>query len=239
MLGDLPFRSTAPEMMDDPNLSSEALAAAFVDINRCNTMLGGNRITIQALAKLVKAHPKPSYTVVDMGCGDGSMLREVVLFCRKKKLKVNAIGIDLSEKAIAIAKKKSVTFPEIRYQIKDILSFQPQELACDILLSTLTMHHFKDEEILVFLQQFQKLSRIGFIINDLQRSRWACYLFKLFRRIFIKTIISKNDGLISIQRGFTKKELENFARILPTATHYIAWKWAFRYVWVMQSNRLS
>ncbi len=239
MLGDLPYRSTEIELMDDPNISKAALQEAFFDINNCNKLLGGNKITLQAVTHLIKKHPKTKYIIVDMGCGDGSMLRELVRLCRRKNIPIGGIGIDLNEKAIEIAKEASVNYPEISYQIQDILVLDPKEFKCDILVSTLTMHHFSATEIPVFLKQFRRLAAIGVVINDLQRNQIACMLFKIFRSIFIKTKISKNDGLVSIQSGFTRSELEAFAKHLPKAEHFISWKWAFRYVWVIQPNRLS
>jgi hypothetical protein len=100
------------------------------------------------------------------------------------------------------------------------------------------MHHFKDEDILKFMRQFIKLSSIGIVINDLQRSRLAYYLFQIFSLIFIKTKVAKIDGLISISKGFRKQDLEAFANTLKGVSHAIKWKWAFRYVWVLRKKRL-
>ena len=192
-----------------------------------------------AVGQLIREFPQQSYTILDMGCGNGSMLREVVILGRAMGVEMEAIGIDLSEKGLAIAKAASSDFPEIRYLKQDILALDPDDLNCDILLCTLTMHHFYDENIPTFLGQFAKLARIGIVINDLQRSSLAYHLFKGFSAIFIRTEIAKHDGLISIKSGFTKSELEGFAKDLPSVQHQIKWKWAFRYVWVMRTKLLN
>jgi hypothetical protein len=41
------------------------------------------------------------------------------------------------------------------------------------------------------------------------------------------------DGLISILRGFKRKDLETYARELELSTS-IKWRWAFRYEWIIQ-----
>ncbi|MUH36221.1 methyltransferase domain-containing protein [Zobellia amurskyensis] len=233
-MGKFSERSTETELMDDLSLDQTQLKKVLLDIDRANTFLNGNNLTVQSLHSLIYSKNKESYTILDMGCGNGSMLRTIVLWSRKHNFKLKCIGVDLNEKSLDIARQQSLNFPEIEYLKQDILKLQPDELQCDVLLCTLTMHHFTNEQIPQFLTQFSKLSRIGFIINDLQRSAMAYQLFKLFSTIFIRTNIAKQDGLTSIKSGFLKNELQAFATKLPKMKHAIAQKWAFRYVWVAE-----
>lgn len=236
---DFRYRNTEHELMDDPNVDIDILRRVFKDINRSNRFLGGNSITLGKVQKLIKEFPRNQYNIIDMGCGDGEMLRELAVYFRKTEVDVALIGLDLNENAIAIGRELSVDFPEIKFLKQDILALKPMDLKCDIVLCTLTMHHFSNEQIPLFLSQFTKLASIGIIINDLQRSALAYYLFKGFSAIFIKTKIAKLDGLISIKSGFKKQDLISFSKDLPHTTHSINWKWAFRYVWVIQTVRLS
>lgn len=239
MLKDLSRRSEEPELMDDFREGLQRLRIVFDDINRVNKILGGNHITINAVAKLINENPKEEYTIIDMGCGDGNMLREVAEYCRKKHIKANLIGIDLNNEALQLAKEASVEYYEVSYMHHDILKLDPSTFKCDILINTLTMHHFPDENIMIFLQKFVDLTHLGIVINDLHRSAWAYYLFKLFSAIFIKTKTAKIDGLISISKAFIKSDLVTYSENFPTVSHYIKWKWAFRYVWIMQPNQES
>lgn len=232
-------RNTESELMDNPNVAIDTLRMVFKDINKSNRFLGGNSITLGKVRELIKEFPKKQYTIVDMGCGDGETLRKFAIYFRKTNLDVVLIGLDLSENALSIGRTLSVDFPEITFLKQDILTLKPLDLNCDVLMCTLTMHHFSNEQIPLFLSQFTKLANIGVIINDLQRSALAYYLFKVFSAIFIKTKIAKHDGLISIKSGFKKQDLISFSKDLPNTTHTINWKWAFRYVWVMQTARLS
>ncbi|AIY14513.1 methyltransferase domain-containing protein [Cellulophaga baltica] len=234
MLINLSKRSNQPELMDSFDEPIGSLELVFQDINSVNNLLGGNNITIHAIQQLMDGDKKEHYTIVDMGCGDGNMLKEVALYFRKRNVKASFIGIDLNKIALEIARKNAKEFPEISFLYQDILTVQEHELECDILINTLTMHHFTDDQVLIFLKKFTKLAQIGVVINDLQRSSWAYYLFHLFSAIFIKTRIAKIDGLISIRRAFIKKELESYAKNLPKVSHDIQWKWAFRYLWVMK-----
>ncbi|WP_422080088.1 methyltransferase domain-containing protein [Ulvibacterium sp.] len=236
---DFSKRSRESELMDNPEVSQQTLENVLRDINRANRILGGNRATIKALSQLVSQNPRDSYTVLDMGCGDGAMLREVVLFFRRIGKNVKCLGIDLNGNALRMAREASLDFPEITYLKKDILDSDASGLECDMLITTLTLHHFYDEEIPAILKRFGKLARIGIVINDLQRSPLAYSLFKVFSLIFIHTAMAKNDGLVSIARGFTKAELTQFSKGILGVEHKIIWQWAFRYVWIIKMNRLT
>ncbi len=236
---DIRIRNTEAEWMDDPNIGKDALKDVLGDVNRVNRLLGGNGITIKALGQLIKKHPREQYTILDVGCGDGNMLRTVSHYCRNHRIRANLIGIDLSEQALAIAREKSTDYEGIQYHRQDIVNFPQSHLRYDILLCTLTMHHFPSSQIPLFLKSFVAKASIGMVINDLQRSILAYYLFKGFSAIFIRTAIARRDGLISIGSGFTRGELNQFAKGLPNVQHKIRWKWAFRYVWVMYAHPLK
>jgi 2-polyprenyl-3-methyl-5-hydroxy-6-metoxy-1,4-benzoquinol methylase len=229
-------RCTLEEQMDDPSLGNQEMAAVFSDLNRTNTLLGGQRITLRAARSLMERFPRQHYTIADLGCGDGDMLRKLAIQCRSAGISSTFIGVDLSEAALALAAQKSLAFPEIHYRKANLLDLKKGSDRFDILLCTLALHHFPDEELPALLGNFTGLASIGVIINDLQRNRLAYYLFMGFSRIFIKTEIAKQDGLISIRRGFRRNELLALSKMLPQKEHKIKWRWIFRYLWVIQSK---
>lgn len=231
-------RCRQEEAMDDPNLGAADLDAVFRDLNRTNLLLGGQRITMNALKDLMNRYPREAYRVTDMGCGDGDLLRRIVRDCRKNSIAVSCLGIDNSAAALELAVDRSAGFPEIQYRKASILD-PDIEHSCDILLCTLTLHHFKDDVIAGILGRFTRMASLGVIINDLERNRLAYYLFHAFSLIFIKTKIAEQDGLISIRRGFLRAELQGLSRAFPNLEHRIRWRWAFRYLWVMQAKAVA
>jgi 2-polyprenyl-3-methyl-5-hydroxy-6-metoxy-1,4-benzoquinol methylase len=171
-----------------------------------------------------------------VGCADGAMLKEIANYGRSQKITVDLIGIDLNLDALQLAKKELADYPEIRFLQQDVLRLEKFHLNCDILTTTLMLHHFTDAQLPVLLKQFTQLAAIGVVINDLHRSRLAFYLFKLFSLVFLKTETARIDGLISIRKGFKKKDFVRFSEQLPGFRHSIVWKWAFRYLWIMQAQ---
>lgn len=235
MLVDTSNRSQEKEWMDDFHLQGDVLEKTLKDIAKINTWLGGNHITTQAVFRLLKNKPKKStYRIYDLGCGNGDMLRALARMAKKKKYTIEFIGIDANSFTIQKAEELSIEYPNIKYRNSDFFSANAIDDNCDIILVTLTLHHFNKEEIEKLLTLSIHKSAIGVIINDLHRNAIAYYAFKLICFVLIKNPMAKNDGLISILKGFKKKELIEWAASFSKFKHYISWKWAFRYQWIIK-----
>ncbi|WP_438961708.1 methyltransferase domain-containing protein [Nonlabens sp.] len=225
------LRNTEPEWMDDPSIDKAQLQAAVHDINKVNRWLGGFKFTLNAILKQLQHIDKKQITIIDAGCGDGEMLRYLAKHIKDPR--VHFLGLDFSAHSIEVARVKSKEFEQIRFRESDILKISPHEIDCDILTSTLTMHHFNDEEILNFLKKFKEITTHSIIINDLHRSIIAFRLFQLLCLTFIRNEISKHDGLISIASGFKRADFMRYAGLVPFKNDLIQWKWSFRYIWII------
>lgn len=230
------YRSTAPELMDDFSMEGNLLKDALDKIARINQLLGGNKVTIQGVETLLKQQRSGNILhILDAGCGNGDMLRTISDWARRRQMNVLLTGIDANAFTIAHAKRLSAGYTNIRYDCMDIFD-QGKTQHYDIILCTLTLHHFKDDQILSLLQLFEKQARLGIVINDLHRSRMAYYLFQLICGIFGLNRMSREDGLVSILRSFKKKDLLELSRKMGLKKYSIKWKWAFRYQWIITTT---
>jgi 2-polyprenyl-3-methyl-5-hydroxy-6-metoxy-1,4-benzoquinol methylase len=230
------YRTQEAEIMDDFSLQGEELREALDQIARINQLLGGNKVTLEGIKKVIPSNKTETITIADIGCGNGDMLRMLSDFAQKNKLDFKLIGIDANEFTINYAKKLSVAYPNIDYQCVDIFSEDFKTLKFDIIVCTLTLHHFTNEQILNIITTFRDNAKTGIIINDLHRSKLAYRLFELICFIFKLNRMSRQDGLISILRGFKKNELEEFSKKLNLKNYNINWKWAFRYQWIITNQ---
>lgn len=230
-------RTNATEIMDDFEMEGEVLRDALDKIARINQLLGGNKLTLQGLKKLLvttdRSKPK---TIVDIGCGNGDMLRIIAKYGAENNYHFNLIGIDANAFTIRHAEQLSTDYPNITYQCIDIFDPAFHHLRCDIILCTLTLHHFKDEQIQYLVHLFQQQVSIGIVINDLHRSAVAYRCFQLIAFVFGLNYMSRQDGLTSILRGFKKQDLLHFSKKLHLKNYIIQWKWAFRYQWIIINN---
>lgn len=228
------YRTDKPELMDDFSLEGEVLRDALDKIAKINTLLGGNKLTLFGVKKLIKNHPKETeILIVDVGCGNGDMLRYLADYGRKNNLIFKLIGLDANGFTINHARNLSVNYPNISYRCENIFDVKFKMIPSDIVLCTLTLHHFKDDEIMKIMAVFYANANLGIVINDLHRSRLAYRLFLLVCFIFKLNTMSREDGLVSILRGFKKKELIDFSKRLGFKKYIIEWKWAFRYQWII------
>lgn len=233
---DFTHRSSEVEIMDTFSGTVSELKTILQDINRVNKLLGGYSITLSAVVEMIRLGCKESYTILDVGCAEGTMLRKLADEARKHNIKVKLIGVDFNEQALQLAQQYSSNYPEISYVNTDILKTDFSNSDIDVVMSTLTLHHFTDDGIIKFVNRFVEIAKLGVVINDLERSPVAYSLFKAFSFFFIKTDIAKKDGLLSIRRAFKEEELKHFASRVTNASHKIKWKWAFRYVWILKKK---
>ncbi|MGO4771212.1 methyltransferase domain-containing protein [Flavobacterium sp. W22_SRS_FK3] len=228
------YRTQEAEIMDDFLLHGSELSAALDQIARINQLLGGNKITLNGIKELVKKiNTSQTIVIADVGCGNGDMLRMLANYGLKNNINFKLIGIDANVFTVNYAKTLSNEYSNIEYLCLDIFSEDFAAVNYDIVLCTLTLHHFSDEEILNIIAIFNNKANIGIVVNDLHRSKLAYRLFEIICWVFNLSKMSREDGLVSILRGFKKNELEDFSKKLNLKNYAINWKWAFRYQWII------
>lgn len=231
---DTTYRSNATELMDDFSMKGQLLRDSLDKLGKINKWLGGNHVTLDGLRQLLKNQPKEKvYTIVDLGCGHGDILRLIADYGRKNNFSFNLIGIDANEDAIDYAVELSEDYDELSFTNMDVFSEEFQALDYDIVLSTLFLHHLNQGEIQQLLKMINSKATFGIVINDLHRNRMAYGLFKLLGLVVSNHMIVQ-DGLTSILRAFKRQELENISKQLNLKSQ-ICWKWAFRYQWLIRS----
>ena len=226
-------RTDKEELMDDFSIGGDLLRDTLDKLENINRWLGGNLMTVKSLKKVLKNHPKEQELVIaDIGCGHGDILRDVAKFGRKNGYKMKLIGIDANPTAIAYANELSAEFPEISFKTEDIFSDKFKNREFDVVLATLFLHHFKEPQLVSFLKNTLKQTKIAVIVNDLHRHKLAYYLFMLLSA-FIKNKMIIEDGLTSVLRGFKRNDLERISKKLKVKAQ-ISWKWAFRFQWILK-----
>lgn len=234
ILIDTKQRTNDAEIMDDFSINGDILYQTLDTLASINKWLGGNNVTITGLKKVLINHPKDHpITIIDLGCGGGDLLRRISKYGKKNGYTFKLVGIDANKDAMFHARNLSKNYHNISFIACDIFSEEFETLQYDLVLSTLFLHHFKEEQIIDILSKAKKKAKLGIIVNDLNRHPMAYYLFKLVC-LTIKNRMIIDDGLTSILRGFKRKELESFSNKLQVKPQ-IKWKWAFRYQWIIQN----
>ncbi len=219
-----------PEIMDDFSIQDERIDLALTELKLINKFLGGISTTKLGLNILLKKNPnQPNLKILDVGAGASDDLISLVDDNQK------IISLDLNKRVCNYLKNS--------FNVKDIVCTDVKSLpfrykGFDIIHASLFLHHFNEKEITEILSNLLTLTRFGIIINDLRRSIFAFVGIKLLTAFFSKSIMVKNDGPLSVRKGFTKSELKIILNCL-NCQYIIKRKWAFRWSIVLIPDNLN
>lgn len=222
-------RSYESELLDAPDIPKQLLFQNLRELNLINKTLGGHSITLSGIKQLIKNKNK-RYHIVDIGCGGGDAMKEIVKWVKINGFEVRLTGVDMNPDCISYLNSNCSEFPEISGVISDYRDYLKANNKVDIIHCSLFCHHLKDDELIELFAFMNRYADVGFIINDLQRHWFAYYSIKYITRLFKGSALVKNDAPLSVLRGFKKRELFQLFEKAKIQNINIDWKWAFRYL---------
>jgi SAM-dependent methyltransferase len=183
-------------MLDAGVPDAEALRS-LRDLGFVERWLGNRRAFTSAVLPHLGG---PAPRILDAGCGSGEVLARVRAAAGGRPV---AVGLDLR-----LLHLRAAPAAEIHRVAGDVraLPFAPGSF--DVVTASLFLHHFDEEELPGVLRGLWSLARRALVVNDLRRAR-VPYLFgRAFFRLLFRSPVSVADGLVSIRRAFTVRELE-------------------------------
>ncbi|MDP2335448.1 MAG: methyltransferase domain-containing protein [Bacteroidota bacterium] len=229
------YRSGEKELLDEPDIPKKLLFKNLRELDILNRTTGGHAISLKGIRQLITDQEK-IYHVVDIGCGSGDALKAMADWTRSNKYKVKLTGVDMNADAIDYLKIHCADYPEITGITADYQEYLNRNESIDIVHCSLFCHHLKNDELLRLFNYFRLNTQTGFIINDLHRQWLAYYSAWLFPRLLNGTKLAKNDGPISVLRGFKKVELVDLIDEADIRNYTIQKEWLFRFLIVGKSK---
>lgn len=200
---DFSRRSVQKELMDYPeNYSDELMARTYREINFINKYLLGDYFILRDVARMARASGRTALTVMDLGCGNGDLLRKIQHDLGLKGFTITAVGYDpfLNTTGGAADEAHSLYLYDDWDQLRAAHSI-------DITVTSLTLHHLYGSELEEALHRLQDTPRVGFVISDLVRSKLAYWIIKVLTALFSRSILVKNDACLSVWRGFSRADM--------------------------------
>jgi len=229
MMNKFSQRSFEKELMDDLECSGDELAQTLKELKIINKLLGGNEVTTGGLKQIFNAHPQEEYSIADIGCGGGDMMRVMHDWAINKRKKVNFEGIDANPNIIELAKIRLADLKNVTFTVQNIFSLGFLERKVDVCTCTLFTHHFTDSELVQLLKGMKSKSNLGIVINDLHRNPIAYHSIKILTKLFSKSPMVQNDGPISVLRAFSRADWERILDEAGIKDFQLTWHWAFRW----------
>ncbi len=199
----LDHRRETSELMDDPALPPAIYQAVLGDLASVNSITLAHRPTLnflyQALGK------RKEFTLLDVGFGQGDMLRAIAQWAENRGITAHLTGIDINPGSAPTARAATDAAADIEYRTGD---YRDTALGFDFIVSSLVAHHMERGELVGFLRFMDSQAGAGWFVNDLHRHALSYYGYPLLAQLMGWHPIVRMDGQTSIARSFRPHEWE-------------------------------
>ncbi len=156
----LSSRSKNKELIDGA-VDSQTMRQTCRQLCTLNICTLGYWLTMEAVKHFLKRHQGFSgkIKILDIGCGDGEILRKIDQWAQRQNIPLQLTGIDLNRDTIESAIHATAS-ANIHFIRGDIFSLQ-NEVSYDVMISSLTFHHLNDSEIIRLIQWMSSRARLG------------------------------------------------------------------------------
>lgn len=198
----LAARALADELMDDPSLDLLTYTGVLNDLAKVNTVTLARRPTLGFLGRAIG--DAKGFRLLDVGFGDGDMLRTIARWAARCGIEAELVGIDLNPRSETVARAATPHTMSIEWRTGDYTDLSKEPW--DFIVSSLVAHHMTHTQLVAFLRFMDAHARRGWFINDLHRHGFAYSGFPLLARLMRWHRIVRHDGQLSIARSYRPAE---------------------------------
>lgn len=195
-------RAIAEELMDDPALDLATYTRVVHDLARVNTLTLARRPAIDFLRRALDG--RKTFRLLDVGFGDGDMLRAIARWSRAQGIDAELVGVDLNPRSESAAREATPPGMAIDWRTGDYADYADEPW--DFVISSLVAHHMTHEQLVAFLRFMDGQAARGWFVNDLHRHGFAWMGFPLLATIMRWHRIVRHDGQLSIARSYRPAE---------------------------------
>src|SRR5689334_6127815 len=134
-------RILEPEDIDDPALEKEQLFGALRGLTTINFLSASAGSVWAPMARLAREQKLERLRILDVATGGGDIPEAIWKKGTRAGLKLEILGIDISERALEFAQRKCAACgSEVRFEQRDIVrEGLPEDF--DVIVSSLFLHH--------------------------------------------------------------------------------------------------
>jgi len=227
-------RRVVPELIDNFKIKGKKLEKTLKELEWVNKYLGGIKTTILPVYNFIRENKSDHLKIMDIGCGSGDILKKLSDLGLKTNCKMKLIGIDANQNILDFAKKTHFNEQPVTLTAADVM-LEPEKIdAADVYMFNQFLHHFELGKIQSLFNLIARYRPSLIVINDLQRSRLAYYLFTWLCKLKKTSYLTSHDGRISISKGFNEVEMILMGSMIPGYEYELKWNWAFRWQLVLK-----
>ena len=224
-MGKLAIRSRQDEQMDAADLDPAVYEQVLHDLARVNRWTFTAHPVLAFMKRAIRE--AGSFRLLDVGFGDGDILRAIARWARRRGIAAELVGVDLNEKSVGAAQAATPAELAIDYRAGDYLD---QAGPFDFIISSQVTHHMTDDQLMTFLRHMEAAARRGWLVCDLHRHGFAHWGYPILARLMLVHRIVREDGQLSIARSFRPAEWEALLAEadIPAGAAHIVRRFPFR-----------
>lgn len=202
----MPARRRGVERLDEPGVPPADRVRSLRDVARSNTLFGGRRAVLGEVERALR-ECGPRGSLLDVGTGLGDIPAAAARLARRRGVALTTIGLDLAEELVREAR------PRVGGAVRgDAFRLPFADGSVDIVTCSQLLHHFPEAEARILIAELDRVAARRVVIGDLRRSWLAAGLFWLAAWPLRFHAITRHDGVLSVLRGFTVRELRALVR---------------------------
>lgn len=223
-------RNLEPEDIDDPALEKEQLYGALRGLTTINFLSASAGSVWTPMARLARQRKLERLRILDVATGGGDIPRALWRKGKRAGLKLEILGIDISERALEFATRQcGECGPDVRFEQRDILRDGLPD-GFDVIVSSLFLHHLTNEHALRFLTAAAQAANHLVLINDLRRGVYGLTLAYFAGHILSSSPVVRVDALRSVRAAFTMEEALDMAKSAGMNGATVSRRWPARYL---------
>jgi SAM-dependent methyltransferase len=223
-------RSYELEHLDKGDYTPEEYEGCMAELRRINRILGDTSALRHSLLAEIEREDLQSFSVLDVGAGSGELLRAVAGWSRETKRRALLVGLELNARSARAILEESADVAFLTAVRGDALRLPFADNCFDYSICSLFTHHFKDEQVVAIFDELSRVARRRIFVIDLHRHPLAYYLYTTVGHLFLHNRLIREDGALSILRGFRPRELTRLAARAHLAKINVERRFPFRLV---------
>ena len=201
------------ELLDQAGHDPAELTANLRDIRTVNRLAGGVATVLRHLPGLLSQIPRGHpVEILDIATGCGDIPLSLVAWADRRSRPLHLTVTDRSPEILAEARRTLAGVPGVTFTVCDARAVPMPERSFDVVLCSLSLHHFAPGEAVQVLREMDRLARTGFILNDIRRCLAGFVAAWAASRVATRNRLTRHDMPLSVLRAYTPDELRAFLR---------------------------
>jgi SAM-dependent methyltransferase len=200
----LRHRSTQLEYFDLPDRTEAEVSVSFRDLNRVNSFFRFTHPFESVLPGWLGRGHCERLDILDVGAGTGLLAEKLTEWARERGWRWHFTNLDTNPLALKIGGLTGGV-------VGSALQLPFADASFDLVVASQMTHHLTDEQVVTHWREAWRVTRDAVFVCDLHRNAGLYALVWLTLHLLRANPAVREDGLISVRRGFRLGEWRELA----------------------------